>query len=121
MGSPLIVRVDQALKSQAWLLSLKKPETRPWRNLSSYLREHRCEMSQSDAEFIAERYSSDCVALSIDEKELMSMFLERHLFWLFKSKVDISNPLHLCLGSGFLTTLLGGSRASQAESHGLLF
>jgi hypothetical protein len=44
-------------------------------------------MSQSDAEFMAERYRSDTVALAREEKELMSVFLEKHLFWLFKSKV----------------------------------
>ena len=81
---------DKALQSQAWLLSQKKPEIRPWTNLSSYLMEHHMEMSQSDAKFILEEYSSDCVALSSTKKEPMFLFLERHLFWLFKSKV--SNP-----------------------------
>ncbi len=84
---------DKALQSQAWLLSLKKLETRPWTNLSSYLRENRMEMSQTDAEFISERYSPDCVGLSTAEKEPMFMFLERHLFWLFKSKVRKSYRL----------------------------
>ena len=78
---------DKALQAQSWLLSRKKPETRPWTNLSSYLRENRTEMSQSDAEFISETYSSDCMALSSAEREPLSMFLERYLFWLFKNQV----------------------------------
>ena len=103
------------------MLSLKKPEARPWKNLSSYLQKHHCEMSQSDAEFIPERYNSDCVALSTDEKELMSMFLEKHLFWLFKSKVGFPKPFPSLCEKRILTMLPGGYGAGKAEPHELLF
>ncbi|MCJ1355199.1 MAG: hypothetical protein MMC33_005190 [Icmadophila ericetorum] len=74
---------DHALASHAWLLSLKKPAHRPMMNLIGYLRANHREMSQTDAEFIAEKHRADIVALSCQEKELMSLFLERHFSWMF--------------------------------------
>jgi hypothetical protein len=82
--------LDRALSSHAWLLSLKKPAARPMKNLTEYLQANRREMSQIDAEFIAEKHRADIVALSREEKELMSRFLERHFYWMFKHRVSLS-------------------------------
>lgn len=60
-------------------------------NLVEFLEATRHEMSQTDAEFIAERYRTDMVALSYEEKELMSRFLERHFYWLFGYRVSVAD------------------------------
>ena len=57
-------------------------------NLVEYLHSNRREMSEADAAFVAERYRADIAALSREEKELMSRFLERHFSWIFPSQVQ---------------------------------
>lgn len=44
-------------------------------------------MLASDAKFLSHDHQGDLVALVTDEKEPLSLFLERHMHWLFKSKV----------------------------------
>lgn len=56
-------------------------------NLVDYLHANQRDMSEADAAFVAERYRADIVALSREEKELMSRFLERHFSWIFPSQV----------------------------------
>ena len=56
-------------------------------NLVEYLHANRHEMSETDAAFVTEAYRADIVALSREEKELMSRFLERHFSWIFPSQV----------------------------------
>ena len=56
-------------------------------NLVEYLHANRHEMSETDAAFVAERHRADIVALSHEEKELMSRFLERHFSFIFPNQV----------------------------------
>ncbi|KAK4949617.1 hypothetical protein LTR66_014018 [Elasticomyces elasticus] len=81
-------RYNRALESQAWLLNLKRPTDRPLTNLSNFMALNRSEISTIDAQFILERHRLDLIALAEDDKELMSRFLEKYFFHLFKSKVD---------------------------------
>ena len=62
-------------------------------------------MSEADAAFIAERHRADIVALSREEKELMSRFLERHFSWIFPSQVSSAVP-HLPTTVGNISTSL---------------
>lgn len=83
---------------------MKKPAQRPIMNLVNYLETNSREMSEADAAFIAERHRADIVALSREEKELMSRFLERHFSWIFPSQVS---------SAAFLPASIAGSvRAS---------
>lgn len=79
-------------------------------------------MSQSDAEFMADKHRLDRVALSREEKELMSHFLEKNLFWLFKSKVRtpfaaILNPIHT-LESGRTLQVTFEQEDKERVQHG---
>ena len=76
-------------------------------NLIGYLHANRREMSEEDAAFVAKRYRADIVALSREEKELMSQFLERHFSWIFPSQVyrQSSSTSHLLPDLGALVEL----------------
>jgi hypothetical protein len=80
-------RLDRVLASQAWLLGLKKPSRQSWMNLAEFMRTNRSSMSEADAQFISAVHRSDMVALAQGEKELISHLIERHISWIFDTKV----------------------------------
>ena len=86
----LNLRVDTALQTQSWLLNLKRPAKRPQRNLYNFLQANQSELSQSDASYIVDdRFRRDLAALSWNEKEPLSVFLEKYLYPFFEDKVCV--------------------------------
>ncbi|KAK0752948.1 hypothetical protein B0T18DRAFT_4417 [Schizothecium vesticola] len=74
---------NRALQYQAWLLSQKRPDTRPMRNLAAFLSTNPTNMATRDAEFVAPKHQDDLIAISTAEKEPMVRALERRFYWLF--------------------------------------
>jgi hypothetical protein len=94
--------IDKALQSQSWLLNLKRPAKRPETNLYNFLQANRSELSQSDASFILEdKFRRDCATLSWNEKELLSVFLEKYLYRIFEDKVCMHENSTWCSNMDF--------------------
>jgi hypothetical protein len=80
--------LDKALQAQSWLLNQKGPAARPRKNLRDFFEAHQSDMSQMDASFILEEhYQDDLVAVSWEEKEVLSQYLEKYLYKAFENKV----------------------------------
>ena len=71
---------------------LKTPPQISWSTVHEFISTNKTMVSEADAQFIAAENLDDLVQLTWNEKEVLSVLMERHLRRFFKKKVRTKGP-----------------------------
>lgn len=85
----LALHLDKALRNEAWLQRLKAPSKTSWSTVHEFVSANKTLISEADAKYTTPENLDDLVHLTWNEKEALSILIEKHLKRFFKKRVRI--------------------------------
>ena len=82
-----LFRLDKALRNEAWLQRLKSSSKTSWSTVHEFVSANKTLISEADAKYTAAENLDDLVHLTWNEKEALSVLIEKHLKRFFKKRV----------------------------------
>ncbi|KAL8707646.1 MAG: hypothetical protein Q9225_007726 [Loekoesia sp. 1 TL-2023] len=83
----IALKLDKALRDEAWLQTLKTPSKISWSTVHEFISANKTLISEADAKYTADENLDDLVQLTWNEKEVLGVLMEKHLKRFFKKKV----------------------------------
>ena len=87
LKTDLALHLDKALRNEAWLQKLKTPSKTSWSAVHEFVAANKTLISEADAQYTSAEHLDDLVHLTWNEKEAMSVLIEKHLKRFFKKRV----------------------------------
>ena len=83
----LSLNLDKTLRDEAWLRMLKSPSKISRSTVHKFINANKILISEADAKYIAAENLDDLVQLTWNEKEVLSVLMEKHLKKFLEKKV----------------------------------